>query len=378
MLGIVKELVKRGHEVIIYNTQDFAKKITEAGAEFRAPPVKFKEIDLRIMQSATTMAEISLYATELMVEPSVAIMKMEKPDCIIHDSLSLWGKLIGIRSGIPTIALVPSMGINIQVILTGIKHIIPDLIQLSKEPVKLLKIMRKYRSLYVKAGKNPPLIFDIFSNEEKLNIAFTSEYFQLCRNSFGSNYKFVGPIIYNRKETSIPGNLLRTEKPIVYIALGTVYNDNPDLYKRFISAFKNTKFQVFMSIGKYIKLSDLGEIPGNFYIKNYLPQLEILKKTALFISHAGMNSVNESLYFGVPMLLFPNIQEQRLNSARVEKLGAGIYVNKNIVSTDELINLANNICNNSSYKKNAQKIGKTLREAGGVEKAIEYILEFVE
>ncbi len=51
-------------------------------------------------------------------------------------------------------------------------------------------------------------------------------------------------------------------------------------------------------------------------------------KTDVFVTHSGMNSVNESLYYGVPMVLFPQHSEQRMVAKRVVHLGAGIMLKR--------------------------------------------------
>ena len=60
-----------------------------------------------------------------------------------------------------------------------------------------------------------------------------------------------------------------------------------------------------MAIGDKAQLSDLGEIPKNFIVKNYVPQTEVLKYTKLFITHGGMNSTHEGLYYGIPLIVTP-------------------------------------------------------------------------
>ncbi|MBI4226451.1 hypothetical protein HY612_05055 [Candidatus Roizmanbacteria bacterium] len=377
ILGIVRELVRLRHKAVVYNTQEFAEKIKKTGAEFRVVPFHFNKVDLRLLNNAANMAETSLYITRLAVPALAEILQKEKFDCLIHDSFSLWGKLISRKIRIPTVSLVTSMAINTKVMLSNLKYLLPDYLQFLRQPKRMIKLVRDYRLFYKQIGMDPPLIHDIFINEEKLNIVFTSKYFQPFGNSFNSNYKFVGPIIYDRGEEIIDSNRLGKNKPIVYVALGTVYNDCLETYKTIIDTFVNTPYRVYVSIGSYLKPSDFGKIPDNFVIKNYLPQLSLLKKAQLFISHGGMNSINESLFFGVPLLIIPFIQEQRINAARVEKLGAGIYYKRKQINREELTNMVDKVLTTESYKKNAEKIRTALVQAGGIRATIKYILNIM-
>ena len=376
-LRIARELIRIGHEVVIYNTEEFSSKIQEIGAEFRPPPFSIKPVDIRVARNPFKLAKLSLYVTKLATPLITEIINKEKPDCLIHDSLSLWGKVSAQKTQIPAITIVPTMAFNLEVFLSASKYILPEILQIIQHPLITRRIIQEYRSVYKEIKTNPPFILDLFANRENLNIVLTSEYLQPRRGSFDSRYKFVGPIIYERKEDSLPENYSQGEKPIIFVSLGTVYNENLLFFKTIINSLKHTPYQVLISIGKYIKASDLGAIPNNILVKNYFPQLEILKPTSVFISHAGMNSVNESLYYGVPMLLFPQIQEQRINASRVEQLGAGIFYKGKIIEGKCLLNFINKVLSDKTYRENARKIGETLKSAGGYKRAVEHIINYI-
>lgn len=377
MSGIMRELVKRNHKVIAYNTVEFADKIKQTGAVFREPPFKIGNFDLRQMNSAVNIAEKVLNLTEKAVPELTTILQKEKFDCLLHDSFNLWGKVAALKNNIPAISLIPCMAINLKVLLTYTKFLTTDYLQLVRQPLRTLQIFRGFKSIHNQTGNATPLIFDLFVNKEKLNLVFTSEHFQPCRESFDTSFKFIGPIIFDRQEEAVPDKLLNSKKPIIYVSLGTAHNDDVNSYKTLIDSFTGLPFQVFISIGSYVKPQQFNKLPKNVYIRNYLPQLEILKRSSLFISHGGMNSVNESLYFGVPLLLLPIIQEQRINSARVEELGAGIYYKNGTPDTAKLKLLLNKLLADKSYKNNAKKVGITLTKSGGLRTAVEYILNYV-
>lgn len=79
-----------------------------------------------------------------------------------------------------------------------------------------------------------------------------------------------------------------------------------------MKAFEDTNFDVIMSVGNDTDIKSLGDIPSNFKIENTVEQIKVLQETDVFITHCGMNSTNESLYYGVPMVLFPQHSEQKM------------------------------------------------------------------
>lgn len=79
-----------------------------------------------------------------------------------------------------------------------------------------------------------------------------------------------------------------------------------------------------LNVGEEHDITSMRSIPTNFLITNFVPQFEILNDTDVFISHAGMNSVSESLHFQVPLLLLPQTGDQYYVAERIEQLGAGV------------------------------------------------------
>lgn len=377
ILGIVKKLVLLKHEVIVYNSPEFAKDIESVGAQFRCPLQNSPTFHAEIGKNSLEMAEFLIDTTSKLINPLIIDLKKEKPDCIVHDSLNVWGKIAAAKINVPAICMVPTFVLRPQLLLS-FSFLYLEYLKMITHLIRTLTMLHKYQSLYKNIGLSSPLAFDLFTNKEKLNIVFTSRYFQPGGYNFGKDYEFVGPIIYDRKEQMNIINPNQVRKQIIYISLGTIYTNQVEFYKRWISYFRNTQYQVYISIGKDINKKDLGNIPENIIVENYLPQLDILKKSTLFISHGGMNSVNESLYYGVPMLLFPQIHEQKINSARVEKLGAGLWYKQNRLDEGLMRDMVNTLITNNIYKENALKLGSTLKKAGGVQKAVSSLLNYFE
>lgn len=127
-----------------------------------------------------------------------------------------------------------------------------------------------------------------------------------------------------------------------------------------------------MSVGEKTEISSLGNIPGNFTVKNVVDQISVLQTADVFITHCGMNSANESLYFGVPMVLYPQHSEQRVVANRVAELGAGVKLKGK--KPKYLAAAVSEVLTNRTYQENAQKLSETFQNAGGAVEAANVIL----
>jgi NDP-glycosyltransferase len=108
-----------------------------------------------------------------------------------------------------------------------------------------------------------------------------------------------------------------------------------------------------------------------------VPQLEILPQTDIFISHGGMNSTMESLYFGVPLIVIPHINEQRITAQRIQKLGLGIGIDEAAVTAGTLKKAVLRIAQEPGFAKRAQAMQQTIREAGGCQRAANALQDYL-
>lgn len=153
--------------------------------------------------------------------------------------------------------------------------------------------------------------------------------------------------------------------------MGTVNNDMMPLYKTCITTLADTEYQVIISVGNLVSINEFGKMPENISVYEHVDQIAVLQAADIFLSHCGMNSVNESLYFGVPLLMLPQTAEQGGVAERVHQLGAGIKLKK----TDgaSIIYAINKLFSVNSYKDNAQKISWSFRQCVGSKGAADKI-----
>ncbi|MCL6589245.1 MAG: glycosyl transferase family 1 [Firmicutes bacterium] len=403
-LPVVKELIARGEEVYYYSSEEFRGKIESAGAIFREYKIQRREVliplsgvTLEELRSATVLDfnkiietfvnNLGIYS-EVMIHSPVDLTQEVRelnPDYIIHDSHAGWGKVIARRLGIPGIASVTIFAYCDRVMEEQPEFVIRNVLSLSDEFLKNIpatrKMLRRVSTIieHLYNIDHYDCIDHNFSQED-LNIVYTSREFQLFSGLFDSRFQFVGPSIMPRADSEpFPLEKLAGKK-VIYISLGSIFShffDYAGLFRRCIEAFCDTDYEVVLAAGK-IDPAGLGEIPANFTVRSFVPQLEILERASLFITHAGMNSTNEALYHYVPLIVIPQGWDQFLVARRVEELGVGIYLRDLDFSVAGLREAVYQIMNDDTYRRNCQKIGDSLRAAGGYKRAADEIFAYKE
>ncbi len=368
-LNVVKELINKGHQVWYYSYEAFREKIESTGAHFIPCDAYDMEQHLTPEDGARIGKDLA-FSTKILVDTTLALddailedMEKLQPDCIVADSMAVWGKAIAIKLNIPFVSSTTTFAFN-QYSAKIMKQSIGQLFNMIFSMPRINKDLKRLQD------KGYPItnILSIIQNDNDTNtIVYTSKEFQPCAETFSDKYSFVGPSIRETDKL-----VKKNANKLIYISLGTVNNMMTDFYKNCIAALKNTEYQVIMSVGEYIDIKSLGEIPGNFKILPSVDQIAVLKEADAFLTHCGMNSVNEGLYHEVPLVLFPQTPEQGGVARRVSDLEAGIYLNKN--TPEEIKASLETVLSDSKYKENASSISESFKKCGGAVKAADKIL----
>ena len=248
----------------------------------------------------------------------------------------------------------------------------------TEEPPETKKFYEDRQRAYNKINKKYNLnlreyVTMHYLGDSKYKLMLTSKLFHPPTKTLNDSFYFIGPSIEKRPEDKSFTFKKDENKKLIYISLGTLFNQNIEFFKKCIEAFKdNEKYQVIMTVGRKSDVKQLGEIPKNFLIYNYAPQLQILPMTDVFIFHGGINSINEGLLLNkTPMIIIPQEADQFVNAGLVVKHGLGIALNNNSITPELLRDSVNNILNNEEkYKVGIDKIIQSFKEARSQRKAI--------
>jgi len=365
-LAVVAELVRRGHRVRYFSFPEFAAELRGVGAEFfdcsgflpPEPPDPAKVgRDFAYLIGMIT-------DTTLALEPALTpLLKADPPAVIVADSLAYWGKLLAKKNNIPFVSSTTSLAFN-RYTAKLMKQTPGDSLRF------LLGIPKSGRAVRrLKAAGYPVRSFvDIVQNDSETDtVVYTSAQFQPMAETFGEKYRFVGASL----RAPLPARKTR-ERPFVYIALGTVLNDQPAFYRACAEALGGLDVDVLLATGR----AEIGPLPANMKAEGYADQLAALAGASVFVTHCGMNSVTESLCAGTPMVLFPQHGEEEAVAGRVEELGAGVRLRG--TTPGAIRQAVQTVLADEHCAAAARRAGDALLHSGGAQAAADAILTAVQ
>ena len=362
-LGLVRELTAAGHQIYYFSFEMFREKIEQAGAVFIG--CDGYDFEMEDKENADRVGKDKAFATELLVSSTLALddMTTEKvrairPDIVVSDSVAFWGKLVAMKHGLPYVSSTTTFAFNRY----SAKYMKETPWDIAKMLLTMPRINKQIRRLRDK-GYPVKGILDIVQNDNDTNtIVYTSKYFQPCADTFSERYHFIGPSIRPVTKT-----YEKTAEKTVYISMGTV-NQNREFYRNCIHVLGQTDWQVIISMGT--NTEHFKDLPDNIQVYESVDQMAVLSIADAFITHCGMNSASEGLYYRVPLVLFPQTPEQGAVARRTEELGAGIRLKS--IAEEDILKAVQTVLTDPSYKRNAEKVSDSFRSSGGAAEARQF------
>jgi MGT family glycosyltransferase len=370
-LAIAQELVRRGQNVVYYLPEEFRESVEATRASFRS-------YQSQLMNRIANMSPMLGEESRLVLPQVLERIRAEKPDIILHEPVCLWSRIVAQVLEVPAISLRPTYAMNEHFNMASLRTQMPDN-RLAQIQEMLTKVNRDIADICASYGLSPMNLFDVLSYAEPLNLVFLPKAFQPAGDTFDERHLFVGPSILPRHQaTEFPLDQLSTTRPLLYISLGTIFNNEPAFFKQCVEAFGESAYQVVLSRGKQIDPAALGPIPENFLVAPYVPQLEILSRARVFITHAGMNSTMESLYYGVPLVAVPQTPEQMVTARRIAEMGLGAMLEKEAITSTMLRETVERVAHDQALDERVQHMKQFTREAGGYQRAVDAIMQFTQ
>ncbi|PSB01522.1 glycosyltransferase [Merismopedia glauca] len=207
-----------------------------------------------------------------------------------------------------------------------------------------------------------------------VNSAFGLEY----PRPLPTNIQMIGPAIASSVEPldAETNEWLDRGLPVVYVNLGTVARATANQLQRMYRALAGSSFRVWWILRTDLQKYLPDAIAPNIRLDNWGPPLlSILQhpNVKVFVSHCGINSVQESLFAGTPIVGIPMFADQFDMAMRVKDAGVGLFVDKLAFTVSELRGAIEQVLSNSSFLKPIPALQASFRQAGGVSRAADII-----
>ncbi len=378
-LSFVTELVKRGVRVTYFSTEDFRRIVEPTGAKFvpvpswmasNAPQNEKKEGggDDNV---AAVVPFLFLNEAGAYIDTVLETLKADRPDAILHDFAGIAGTMAADVLKIPNIMLYTSYPSNDTYSVAESFEGIP-----SNHPMRIAAdhIAEGYAAKY---GCRKMTVKEIFDGQGDLNLVMMQKRLVPNNESFDDSFVFTGVQIGKRSAFgtwTAPDN----GKPLLYSSLGTAFNNWPEYYPILFDAVRDLDINVFAALGA-IDPESLTDVPANVELGKMVPQLDILSQASVFITHAGMGGTGEAIYYGVPMIAIPQMDEQAITARQIEKTGLGVaFLDKSAITSEALKAAIVKLLEDPSYRNTAKEFSKDMRSLGGATATADAIIRFLE
>lgn len=385
LIALSLQLIARGHKVTFFLNPETEDRIRAHGLGFapigtsdenstkhRKPSGGIAILRYRVRR---TIGEMQMFLRE-----TPPALERAQIDALIIDELALAGPTVAEMLRIPYLILstsVPhSFGWSVPRRIAPAKSLFEH-IQSALLEVSVLNIKGPVRHSLDNFRRNAGLgpIREIQNTFPELaHITQLPQCLDFPRAHLPSKFCYTGPFIDEaaRPATTFPWESLDT-RPLVYASLGTTRKCEPAIFHRIAEACEGLDVQLVISLGGRRDLSLFQNLPGNPLVVKEAPQLELLKKAAAVITHAGPNTAFEALIYGTPMVAIPTAFDQPAIAARLAWRKVAIVLPFGKLSVARLRTALRTILEDPSYRKAAEEMQAVLQSNHGLEHAADRI-----
>jgi MGT family glycosyltransferase len=375
-LPVFAELARRGEAVTIYSTATYRDAIESSGAAYRCYG--------GTMSASSTgpfggMRRRLDFAEQVLPE-LIETLRSDRPDYVLLDAAANWGSVAADVLRLPAVCYRLAFALH-RDMFDAAEMVRRFYSQAPQEFVLqgMLDLVGYYEAAQRVDRQYGSRLGDVAASLEcrcDLNLVLIARALQLEPERFDQSYKFVGPCLSESRESdTFPWEELGDD-PLIYISLGTVFNDRAEFFRACMEAFGGLPLRVVMSVGRRVDPAALGLAPANFLLAAHVPQVKLLERASLAITHAGPNSVQECARAGVPHLMYPQAGDQFMMADIVQQWGAGLRLSDADIEGVRLRELASRVMADPSYRRAAAALSESVRQSGGTAQACDEILAF--
>jgi zeaxanthin glucosyltransferase len=240
-----------------------------------------------------------------------------------------------------------------------------------------LRVLNRYRRAW--GLRRLKCIDDSYSSLAQISQLFPELDFP--RSAMPSCFHYVGALAADRQYSAdaFPWDRL-DGRPLIFASLGTIDESrNRPVYSRIAAACEGLPAQLVISRGKWAEEGEgswaAADFPGNPLVVDFAPQLALLDRAAVLITHCGLNTVLEAISRGVPMVAMPRNADQPGNAVRVVRAGAGLSASFNRSAPRELREIIRRVLCEEKFRQRAGELRQELLRGGAARRAAEIVEE---
>jgi MGT family glycosyltransferase len=401
MTTLARSVRTRGHEVVFISLPDAERSIQAAGLAFL--PCGEKEYPAGSLQEwllhlsklqgeealRTTMTNVAR-RTQAMLNSLPRILAEAAVDAVIIDTVLFYVELAPMSLGLPYLHVANALHLDFsgytppclydwphQTTATALARNREGVNQFLKKLAPTVEVAKAYaEGAHLKVDwENPDATLS-----KRAWISQTPRVFDFDSSHWPPQFHHTAPFHdgAGRAPIEFPWDRL-TGEPLIYASMGTMMNSIADVYRAIVAAAaKQEGFQLVLSVGSQINAEQIGALPANAIVVKRAPQLELLKHASVCITHAGLNTVLESLTQGVPQVAIPINVDQPGVAARIAEKETGLFVPFKELTEFRLSLLLDEVLTESTYRDNARRLQKMIVEANGLSVATDLIEETLE
>lgn len=398
MTALGYELQKHGHKITLLGVADAKNKAVAAGLDFcplgnaEFPEGAIEKLLQRLgeLNGITALrytVEIYKQQAEIVLRDAPEAIRKIKAEFLLIDQTIAEGATVAEYLNLPFITISNALILNPEATVPpafffwqydfSVWGIIRNQIGYTLTEILGLPIRKVVNSYRHKWKLPPSSSFNDFCS----GLAILSQepaIFEFPRQSLPKNYHFTGPYSNSitREFIEFPFEKL-TGQALIYASLGTIQNRLLWVFRAIAEACVGIDVQLVISLGGAAEPETLLGLPGEPLIVKVAPQLELLQKASLTITHAGLNTTLESLNNAVPMVAIPIANDQPGVAARIAWTGTGEVVPLSRLNVPRLQFAIRKVLTDKSYKQNAIKLQAAIKKAGGVSRAVDIVEQVV-
>lgn len=368
-LAVVAELVGRGNRVTYITAPAMAAKVAGAGATVVCYDSAYQSVDLRKLED-DPLSLLSLFLDESAAVLRAAAQVRERPDVIVYDiSILHAGRILARAWGLPATQLIPVFASNEH--FSYLSSIYGGEDTAGDLPAWVDDMLARTRELALAHGvtEDPA---ELWWQVQDSNVVTLPRSFQFAGDTFDERFAFVGPCLGERAFLAgwePPGDGL----PIALLSFGTVASGRPDLVRTCVQAFGELPWHGVVTLGDGMDPGGLGPLPPNVEVHRWVSHMSVLEHASVAVSHAGMGTAMEALYWGCPLVVVPATAVDRPAARRIGELRLGRVLEPAELTPDRLVEAVLGVAADPEVRRGAEAMRRDIWAAGGTPRAADVL-----